>query len=155
MSLPLQAVDRLIDRLTVTYGTAFLATYAGQDTAAVKSAWAYELAGFASRDGLHAIAWALENLPERAPNVIQFRNLARQAPAAEAARLPEPAADPERLRAELAKLEPLRAAVKAGQFVDHKAWAHRIIARHDAGERVNRTALGMARSALRIVPAEA
>lgn len=155
MSLPLQAVDRLFDRLTVTYGTAFMATCAGQNTATVKTAWAHELAAFASRDGLRAIAWALENLPERAPNVIQFRNLARQAPAAETPRLPEPKPDPERLRAELARLQPLRDAVRAGQFVDHKAWAHRIIARHDAGERVNRTALGMARSALRIVPEQA
>ncbi len=27
------------------------------------------------------VAWALENLPERCPNVIEFRNLCRQAPA--------------------------------------------------------------------------
>ncbi len=153
MSLSIKAVDRIFVRLLATYGSEFTSRYAGVPEADLKTAWAHELAGFASN--LPSIAWALENLPERAPNVIQFRNLARQAPAAETPRLPEPKADPERLRAELAKLEPLRAAVRAGQFIDHRAWAHRLVGRHEAGERVNRTALGMARSALRLAPAEA
>lgn len=147
MSLPLEAVERLFTRLTATYGAAFTRLYAGQDASAVKSAWAWELAGFASRQGMQSIAWALENLPEQAPNVIQFRNLCRQATAPEAPRLPQPPADPERVRAELARLQPLRDAARKGG-VDHRAWARRIVAKHTEGLHVNRTTLHMAQGAL-------
>lgn len=143
MSLSLQAVDRLFDRLTATYGRQFLGLYEGLDVSAVKTLWAHELAGFAPR--LHDIAWALEHLPERAPNVIEFRNLCRKAPAPDTPRLPEPPADPARLRAEMAKLGEIMAAP-----VDNsgKAWAHRIIARHDAGDRVALASLKLARAAI-------
>lgn len=144
MSLPLEAVDRLFVRLTTTYGAGFTRLYAGQDVAAVKTAWAHELAGFGSKAGLMALAWALENLPEQAPNVIQFRNLARQAPAPEAPRLPEPQADPARLRAELARLQPLRDAAAGATTFNHRAWIGRVLARVDAGERVSPTVHRMA-----------
>ena len=148
MSLPIKAVDRIFLRLLATYGTEFSGRYAGVQDGDLKSMWAHELAGFAS--DLPSIAWALENLPERCPNAIAFRNLCRQAPRAEVPQLPEPKADPERLRAELARLQPLREAIAASSPVDHKAWARRLVARQEAGERINRTALGMARSALRL-----
>lgn len=148
MSLPIKAVDRIFLRLLATYGTEFSGRYAGVQDGDLKSMWAHELAGFAS--DLPSIAWALENLPERCPNAIAFRNLCRQAPRAEVPQLPEPKADPERLRAELARLQPLREAIAASSPVDHKAWARRIMARAEAGERVNCTSLSMARSALRL-----
>ena len=148
MSLPIKAVDRIFLRLLATYGTEFSGRYSGVQDGDLKSMWAHELAGFAS--DLPSIAWALENLPERCPNAIAFRNLCRQAPRAEVPQLPEPKADPERLRAELARLQPLREAIVATSPVDHKAWARRIVARAEAGERVNRTSLSMARSALRL-----
>lgn len=148
MSLPIKAVDRIFLRLLATYGTEFSGRYSGVQDGDLKSMWAHELAGFAS--DLPSIAWALENLPERCPNAIAFRNLCRQAPRAEAPQLPEPKADPERVRAELARLQPLREAIAATSPVDHKAWARRIVARVEAGERVNRTSLSMARSALRM-----
>lgn len=148
MSLPIKAVDRVFLRLLATYGTEFSGRYSGVQDGDLKSMWAHELAGFAS--DLPSIAWALENLPERCPNAIAFRNLCRQAPRAEVPQLPEPKADPERLRAELARLQPLREAIAATSPVDHKAWARRIVARAEAGERVNRTSLSMARSALRL-----
>ena len=148
MSLPIKAVDRIFLRLLATYGTEFSGRYAGVQDGDLKSMWAHELAGFAS--DLPSIASALENLPERCPNAIAFRNLCRQAPRAEVPQLPEPKADPERLRAELARLQPLREAIVAASPVDHKAWARRIVARDEAGERVNRTSLSMARSALRL-----
>lgn len=141
MSLPLQAVDRLFARLTATYGRAFLAGYDGIEPAAVKTAWAYELAGFGNN--LQALAWALENLPERAPNVIEFRNIARKAPTPEAPRLPEPPANPERVRAELAKLGNIREQTRR-TGVD-ASWAHRILAAHAAGARKTPTVLAMAR----------
>jgi hypothetical protein len=150
MSLPLQAVDRLFDRLTASYGRQFVNLYEGMDMNAVKSTWAHELSGYGHN--LKAIAWALENLPDRAPNVIAFRTLCRQAPATEVPLLPLPKADPERMRAELAKLAPLRAQVVAASGHDHKAWARRIVARHAAGEKINPTSLLFARQAVRFQP---
>ena len=81
----------------------------------------------------------MENLPERCPNVIAFRNICRVAPVADVPSLPEPKADPERMRAELAKLAPLRSATATANIAasDGKAWAKRLIARHAAGDAVS------------------
>lgn len=92
MSLPLQAIDRLFLRLGATYGRDFTGRYEGTEVNAVKSSWAHELSGYGNR--LEAIAWALENLPERAPNVIEFRNLCTKAPEQSAPMLDRPKADP-------------------------------------------------------------
>lgn len=148
MSLTTKTIDRLFERLAATYGAAWTRQWADVPIADVKTAWAHELSGFKGR--LDAVAWALENLPERCPNVIEFRNLCRSAPAPEAPRLPEPKADPERLKAELSKLGDLRAKAVATSTVDHKAWAKRLIARHEAGEILNMTSLRFAREALGI-----
>ena len=78
MSLPLQAIDRLFARLQATYGRDFMERYIGLEAGAVKASWAHELSGFAN--DMHSLAWALEHLPERPPNVIEFRKIARQAP---------------------------------------------------------------------------
>lgn len=142
MSLPLQAVDRLFERLTATYGRQFLSLYEGLDANAIKSSWAHELSGF-SRN-LHALAWALEHLPERAPNAIEFRNLCRRAPEAEVPRLPEPPANPERIREELAKLGPALKALASGGRAN-TAWAHRIVGRQAGGERIAPLVLRLAR----------
>jgi hypothetical protein len=59
-----------------------------------------------------------------------------------------PAANPERMRAELAKLgHVLRPKVGHDH---HKDWARRIVARHEAGEKVRPIALRFAREALRL-----
>jgi len=147
MSLQLRAIDRIFDRLTTTWGRAFYAQYEGLEVGAVKSSWAHELDGFSGQ--LESIAWALENLPEHPMNVIGFRNLCRRAPAPMLPRLPEPAADPERLAAEFAKLAPVRAVIaEAVGAHDPKAWAKRHLARHAAGERVPSITLRFAREAL-------
>lgn len=149
MSLSNQAIDRLFNRLGATYGAQWDKSLGNAPLNDVKTVWAHELSGYASETGLKSVAWALENLPERVPNAIQFRNLCRLAPATEAPRLAEPKADPQRLAAELAKLGDMRAKVASESRVDHKAWAKRIIARHDAGDRINPTTLRFAREALR------
>jgi hypothetical protein len=147
MSLPLKAVDRLFERLGVTYGADWDRSLGSAPIADVKGVWAHELAGFA--DKLPLLAWALENLPERPPNVIQFRNLCRLAPAPSAPRLPEPKADPARVAAELAKLRPaISAAQEKAAAFDHTGWAKRILARHDGGERLSPTTVLFARQAL-------
>lgn len=146
MSLPLKVIDRLFDRMAATYGRQWIAMWDGVDPSAVKSSWGHELSGYGSEAGLQTIAWALENLPPRCPNVIEFKALCRQAPAPEAKRLPEPKADPERVKAELAKLQPLRAA--PAMRSDGREWARSIVARHEAGERIASATLQMAREAL-------
>jgi hypothetical protein len=147
MSLPLKAIDRLFERLALTYGNDWANRWNGLDEMAVKSQWAHELSAFDGR--LEALAWALENLPPRAPNVIEFKQLCRTAPAPQVPKLPEPKADPERLKAELAKLGQLRAKTVA-TTVDHKSWARRIIGRYEGGEKLNPTTLRFAREALRL-----
>lgn len=149
MSLPTKAVDRLFERLAATYGAAWTRQWADVPLSDVKTAWAHELAGYASETSLKAVAWALENLPERAPNVIEFRAICRRAPAPELPRLPEPKADPGRLKRELSRLVDIRAKV-ASSGVDHKAWAKSLIARDASGEKVRPISLRFAREALRL-----
>lgn len=148
MSLPLKAIDRLFERLLATYGNDWTARWAGNDPALIKTAWAHELAAYTNH--LECIAWALENLPPRAPNAIEFKQLCRQAPRKDdTPALPAPKADPARVQAEFAKL---REAFKANPSAayDHKQWARIIIARHEAGEKIRPLNLRFAREALGI-----
>lgn len=146
MSLQLKAIERLFDRLTATYGRQFLGLYEGLDVTAVKTLWAHELSGFADR--LPDIAWALENLPERAPNAIEFRNLCRRPPRPEAPRLPEPPVDPKRIKAELAKLMPAVKAAPSVTRADPLLWARRIVTKKAGGLQVPQAVLKMAKDAL-------
>ena len=116
MSLPTKAVDRIFHRLAATYGAEFMRKYEGVDEADMKTVWAHELGGFAG--DLMAIAWALENLPERCPNVIEFRAICRKSPRVELPQL-DVKADPERVQSELAKLATARSVAAGG--VDRKA----------------------------------
>ena len=143
MSLSSKAIDRLFERLAATYGRDWVAQWAGLEPNSVKSLWAHELAPFATR--LDAVAWALENLPERCPNAIQFRALCRQAPTPQVEALLPPRADPQRVAAELAKLAP--AVTIERPRVDHKAWARAIL---DAPAGRPAVAVQMARAALGI-----
>lgn len=145
MSLPAAWIDRIFDKLTLTYGQTFLRRWSDIDMNAVKSDWAHELAGFAQHP--RAIAWALQNLPpDTPPTVLQFRALARKAPAPDVPRLDAPKADPERVAAELAKLAPVITGKAPGH--DGKSWARAILLKHQGGLRVNPTSLRFARQAL-------
>lgn len=147
MTLPVKAIDRLFERLGATYGAQWTRMWDTVPLNDVKSLWAHELGAFSSR--LEAIAWALENLPPEAPNAIEFKQLCRLAPLPPEKQLPAPKADPERMRQELAKLGNLRKATAASSSYDHKGWAKAIIARHEAGEKLNPTTVRFAREALR------
>lgn len=139
MSLSLKAIDRIFERMTMTYGRDFSARWEGVDQNAVKSSWAHELAQFDGR--LEMVGWALENLPERPPNVIQFKAICWQAPKPKELALPAPTKiDPEIVRqvAEGLKAKPF-------EKVDNKAWAHRIL-ENPKGR--TPTVLKMARDAL-------
>jgi hypothetical protein len=147
MTISEKAIDRLFHRLTATYGADFLGRYKGQTENDLKAVWMHELAGFENHLG--ALAWALENLPERAPNVIEFRNLARRAPLPEVPRLESPKADLARVNAELSKLGGIRK-----QLVNTTRpgldWAYALKARDDAGEKLRPVVRMFYRQALRM-----
>ena len=110
--------------------------------------WQHELGSFLqNKETMRRIVWALDNLPERVPNAIQFKNLCRMAPAPEVLMLPEPAADPERVAAELAKIAPMMA--ERTERVDPKAWAKQLRFRHLAGERLRSIQIQMYKQALK------
>ena len=144
MSLSLQAIDRLFSRMSATYGTEFSGKFEGIDPGAVKASWAHELSGFTSR--LDCVAWALENLPERCPNVIQFRNLCNAAPSQPVKLLDMPKADPGRVAAELAKL----GIVRDRPPVDKKDWARRRQTRDESGEMLKPIQIRFYKEALRL-----
>lgn len=150
MTMPAKAIDRIFMRLGATYGAAWDRSLGSTPVNDAKSAWQHELQGFAGH--LEAVAWALENLPERCPNVIEFRNLCRRAPMPDVPRLPEPKADPQRLQQELSKLGELRKQVASSTGYDHKGWARRILGRYEGGDKINPTTLRFAREALRMQP---
>lgn len=144
MSLPLKAIDRLFQRLEATYGAEWSRKWDGVPVQDVKTIWADELSGYAQN--LSAVAWALENLPDRAPNVIEFRAICRRAPSPDVPRIEAPKADLQRVNAELAKLQEFRDS--AAKETDGREWARRILTRHAAGEPINAIPLRFAREAL-------
>lgn len=150
MSLSIAAIDRLFERLELSYGGEWVRKWEKSPTEDVKSMWAHELSHYANN--LQAIAWSLDNLPERCPNLIEFRNLCRSAPAPEMPRLPEPKADPARVAAELSRLGEIKknALLPSASVGDCREWARRIMGRFEAGEKLNACTLRFAREALKI-----
>ena len=144
MALPIRTVERLFDRLTINYGTEFTNTWKVLDMNAVKTTWAHELSFYADR--LKDIAWALENLPDRAPNLIQFKRLCRQAPSIEPKQLPPPEINCERIKAELEKLTDIQ--MKTADK-DQKEWARRLVQRAANGEKISSVNLRFAKMALK------
>lgn len=116
--LPASWVDRIFAKLIGVYGQEFLGKFtlmadgSNMGLEIAKRTWAQDLAGFGDQptegggvdtSGGLAIAYALEHLPEKAPNLIEFRALCRQAPKAELPKL-ERKWTPEELRANRAKV---------------------------------------------------
>ena len=137
-----EVIDRLFERLAAVYGAQWLRQWEGAPMGDVKSAWGHELQGYIGH--LTAIAYALDNLPERCPNSIQFRVLCRAAPKPDVPRIDPPAADPAIVAQVLAGLtKPTR------NPHSMKEWAHRLKDRHSAGARLNRYQIQCYKAALR------
>lgn len=142
-------VEYVFKRLAATYGAAWDRSLGQAPIADVMTVWGYQLQQFTqSTAAKKMVMWALDNLPDRCPNVIEFKALCRRAPVAEPLALSEPKADPARVAAELAKLAPLRSRAESHSPVDHKAWAKRLQARHQAGEKLNLNQVRCYRNAL-------
>ena len=72
MPLPLPYVERIHQRLTVRYGSAWVSKWAGVDQAAIQADWAEQLDGMQPDN----IRKALDNLPpEFPPTAVAFRAL--------------------------------------------------------------------------------
>lgn len=120
--LPDAWVSRLFATLRANYGAAFDRQWEcppGVDPAKfaeqMRAHWAEELGGYVNHP--EAIAYALANLPEQAPNLPQFKAICRRAPAKELPRLESPKgkADPQAVAAAIAAVQ--------GNPLDPKAWA--------------------------------
>lgn len=146
--LPMEWVEKIFEKLMLTYGADFHGRWAAmgeKGLLAAKNDWAWELGGFA--DHPDAIFHALTILPAKAPNVIEFRALARLAPLPEFKQLDRPRADPAKVAEQIAKQTQLKQAMVK---TDPKAWAKSIIQRHRAGEKVLPYTLNCAKQALGI-----
>lgn len=138
-------IDRIIKRLSGTYCAQWDRMIGNAPVSDVKTVWAHELSGFLqSREAMQAIAWALDNLPEKCPNVIEFKSLCRKAPSVEFPQLESPKASPEVVAKVLAGLVPAKNTPK----VDHKAWAHAILADVVAGVKRTPAVIQMAKAAI-------
>jgi hypothetical protein len=127
-----ECVERVFERLALTYGRDFTDRYAGMDAVLVKAAWARELDGWHTRP--RAVAYALDHLPSghRPPTAIDFRDLCNRAPELNAPRLPAPTpTDRERVARMLAHA---KEAVVEKHLHDPAARAEVLQARADAGE---------------------
>lgn len=139
------AVDHVFSVLAVAYGPAFTRSLGDAPEGEIKTFWGYQLSDFThSKDAKRAIVWALQNLPPKAPNAIEFKLLCRNAPSKQMLALPAVVTVNPEIAAKV--LEGLKA--QPVSRVDHKAWAHRIIDRVKSGEKVSPTVLGMAQNAL-------
>lgn len=138
-------IDRLFKRLSATYGASWTRQYADTPMGDVKTAWMHELEGYMERLG--AIAFALENLPERCPNVIQFRNICRSAPSVQAVQIERAKADPAIVAMVLQGMADKK---PVNTQHDEKEWARRILSRHEQGEKIRTYSLNLARGALNI-----
>lgn len=143
-----QPIDRLFERLSMTYGISWDNSLGSAPLNEIKSFWLNGLSGFLqSKESMMAISWALNNLPERPPNLVQFKNLCHQAPAVEKPKLLEPPADPEQVRKELAKLATFR---MNNVKQDPKDWARKILGDYAGGVKKSPTVVEMARNALNV-----
>lgn len=149
MSLPEAWVEKVFTKLSLVYGHQFLSRWDGLDLAHVKADWAHELAAY--QQAPQAIAFALENLPQKPPTVLEFRALCQRAPSrnAQQQRIGHDAtpADPERVREAVGYL---RGRLRQR---DPREWAHNLKARHDAGQKLSPYQIACYRDALR-APAE-
>jgi hypothetical protein len=139
-----EVIDAIFAKLAVRYGAVWMRQWDGLDMNLVKSDWGSELAGFAGN--LEPLRYALRHLPERCPNVGQFRTLANSCPLPEFKALPAPKADERVVAEQIAKQTGLKQAF--APVGDPKDWARRTVLRHEAGDKIRPYTLQSARNAL-------
>jgi hypothetical protein len=92
-------IDLIFTKCNLRYGRDFSSRWEGLDMADVKDDWAHELTGIKPE----SVAYALKNLPDKAPTVGEFRKVALNAPEVPLLRIERPTANPEIAKAAIAK----------------------------------------------------
>lgn len=139
MSLPLTWTDKIFQKLTLAYGREFTSRWEGIPLEEVKSDWGHELTGYAQSP--QSITYALQNLPLKPPTVYEFRAICQRAAEKPLLQLDAPRTSPAAIQS---ALKTMTAPVRSGM----KDWAHKLKARHDAGENLNANQVRCYRAAL-------
>lgn len=132
-TLPPAWVDRIFARLDGVYGGEFGRKFSrvvgGRDEGieAAKATWADELGGYA--DNPEAIAFALDvrNLPEKAPNLVQFLGICKTAPRKSVPQLMHTPTEKERTE-NRERIQAAAQAVKVGSTAKFTGWWQIILA---------------------------
>ena len=74
--MDIRVIKIIFKKMKLTYGKAFIDQYRDVQIQEVMQNWAKELAEFRT----HEIAYGLERLPDKLPDVRQFRAVCRMAP---------------------------------------------------------------------------
>lgn len=135
-------VEKIFQKLTLTFGRDFLGRWEGVPIEEVKADWAHELRGLQQNPA--AIAYGLENVVKGKPPTVQEFRAACNRMTPLYVSLPAPTPDAEIIAAEVAKMQKL----KAAQGHDFRAWAKRLKARHEAGDNLTRFQVNAYREAL-------
>ena len=149
---PKQAlIDLIFRKCTLVYGRDFLDRWQGMELADVKDDWRGELGGMLGNP--EAIRHALNHLPAKAPNAVEFRAMCIGAPSDGAPRLPapEPGARTPGLRrfAEVAsRVQANHGATLNDNRDDPRSWGRALRRREHMGERLTMAQRDMWRSAL-------
>lgn len=136
-------IGRLFDRMGALYGAAWDRSIGMTPIADIKTVWGEYLAGFDVDD----VAYALDKLSEKCPNVFAFRDLCRAAPKKQALQLERPQVDPLKISEEIGKQVKVKEAMQQYRY-NPKEWAPKIIYRHENGEKVSPTVLKMAKDTI-------
>lgn len=140
-----RAVDHVFSVLAATYAQAWTKALGEAPINDIKTAWAFHLSGFThSKEAKRSIMWALQNLPTKVPNPIEFKALCRQAPSAQEIALPQPKADPAIVAMVVNGLKAKAPAPKT----DFREWARAILQDHAEGRKRTPTVVQMAKNAL-------
>lgn len=152
-SLPESWVEHIWTVMRATYGAAFDRLWQcpeGVDPTEhvrqLKAVWGRGLARF--QQSKHALTWGLENLPERPPNLVEFRSLCMSVPLPSDAppRLPNVTPNPHRVQAVLQGLE-MR--IDRSRVRHQRAWAIELKALEERGENLTQFQRDAWREALR------
>lgn len=151
-SLPETWVERIWSTMRATYGAAFDRQWQcpeGEDperhVATLKAHWGRELSRY--QQNPDAIRYALENLPPRPPNLIEFKAACNRRPDQAVPQLPAPKPDPQRVASALAPLADIKA--KAGTY-NPREWAHSLHEQIQAGRKVSPAIRAMVADVMRV-----
>jgi hypothetical protein len=146
-----RTIDAIHARMLVRYGSKWINMWNGVDPELVKTDWAREL----ERVTRDQVMFALENLPaEFPPTAGQFRSLCLELKTSSEYQqwqaLPAPAANPQRVKAELERMQ----AIKGG-LSQPREWAYAMQEREKRGEALTEAQRAAWRAAIDTAPSEA